>query len=461
MTDSPSTTPPAIVDFVSISREKRQIRDDALAFSDEVLAQNFIERHLNDLRYTALWGQWLLWDGRRWMPDDKLATFSLVRKLCHEQARQAEGRDAKSIASAGTVAAIERLSRSDQRIAVSVNEWDADPWLLNTPAGTVDLRTGDIRMHSPGDKLTRITGVAPDRACPIPLWTRFLVTVADGNKDLIACMQRMAGYSLTGSTREHALFFLYGTGANGKSTFLNAITACAGEYHRVAPIETFTASNTERHPTELAGLRGARLVTAVETEEGRRWDESKIKALTGGDPISARYMRQDFFTYTPQFKLIIAGNHKPGLRSVDEAIRRRFNLIPLTVTIRPEDRDPEFPEKLKAEWPGILAWMIEGCLAWQQQGLDAPQIVTDATNAYLEAEDGISAWIDECCQRDPNSFATSTRLFGSWSAWATKNGEQIGTTKKLVRSIEAKGLEPHRQKNGRGFLGLRIMQVYE
>ena len=147
---------------------------------------------------------------------------------------------------------------------------------------------------------------------------------------------------------------------------------------------------------------------------------------------------------------IIAGNHKPGLRSVDEAIRRRFNLVPFTVTIPPEERDPEFPEKLKAELPGILAWMIDGCRAWLQQGLAPPQVVTEATAAYLEGEDAISAWIDECCQRDPNSFATLTHLFVSWNAWATKNGEYAGTTKKLVSTLESKGFQPHRKRTGGG-----------
>jgi putative DNA primase/helicase len=451
----------SVDNVIRLGEAKREGRGETLAYSDEVLAQNFIYKHIADLRYTALWGQWFAWDGRRWAPDDKLVTFSMVRRLCYEHARQAESREAKSIASAGKVAAIERLARADQRIAVTVNEWDADPWLLNTPSGTVDLRTGEMHKHNPDDKLTKITGVAPDSNCQVPLWTQFLTTVTDGDSDLIACLQRMAGYSLTGSTREHALFFLYGTGANGKSTFLNAITACAGEYHRVAPIETFTASSTERHPTELAGLRGARLVTAVETEEGRRWDESKIKALTGGDTISARFMRQDFFQFVPQFKLIIAGNHKPGLRSVDEAIRRRFHLLPFTITIPPDERDQEFPEKLKVELPGILAWMIDGCRAWQQQGLAPPEVVTEATAAYLEGEDAISAWIDGCCRREPNSFATLTHLFGSWNQWATKNGEHAGTTKKLSSTLQSKGFQPHRKNSARGLVGLRVLPEYE
>jgi putative DNA primase/helicase len=169
---------------------------------------------------------------------------------------------------------------------------------------------------------------------------------------------------LTAATRDHALFFGYGTGANGKSVLLSTVAGILGDCHKTAPIETFIASNVDRHPTDLAMLRGARLVTATETEEGRQWAESRIKSLTGGDRVSARFMRQDFFEYTPQFKLFIAGNHRPGLRSVDEAIRRRFHLIPFAVTIPAEERDGELTEKLKAEWPGILAWIVAGCLNW-------------------------------------------------------------------------------------------------
>ena len=230
---------------------------------------------------------------------------------------------------------MEGLSKADRRLAATIDQWDADPWLLNTPGGVTDLRDGVTRPHRHDYYMSKITTVAPDRMSTPSLWLSFLDKVTGGNAELVAFLQRVAGYSLTGDTREHALFFLYGVGANGKTTFLNAITGALGDYCRNAPIETFTANKNDRHPTDLAGLRGARLVTAVETEEGRQWAESKIKSLTGGDKISARFMRQDFFEYTPQFKLLIAGNHKPGLRSVDEAIRRRMHLIPFTVTIPP------------------------------------------------------------------------------------------------------------------------------
>jgi putative DNA primase/helicase len=268
----------------------------------------------------------------------------------------------------------------------------------------------------------------------------------------------LCGYCLTGETREHTLAFLWGTGANGKSKFIEAISGCVGEYHRAAPIETFTASSSDRHPTDLAGLRGARLVTAVETEEGRRWAEPKIKTLTGGDKISARFMRQDFFEYVPQFKLLIAGNHKPGLRSVDEAIRRRFNLIPFAVTIPPHERDQQLGDKLKAEWPGILAWMIEGCIAWQERGLDPPKAVTAATSAYLEAQDAISAWIDDQCERDPNAWERSQTLFASWKAWAERSGEAYGDIKTFRDRLEARGIY-HKRQGGTGRTGYQGLAI--
>lgn len=429
-------------------------------FSDEALALRFAELHANDLRYVAAWGRWLSWDGARWQFDDTLAAYDLARKVCRVAAAQCnKAKSASVLASAKTVAAVERLAKADRRIAATVDQWDVDPWLLNTPGGVVDLRTGERLPHVPNGYMTKITSEAPDSACPTPTWSGFLDRVTGGDAELVAFLQRMAGYALTGSTLEHALFFLYGVGANGKTTFINAVTAVAGDYHRAAPIETFTASNSERHPTDLAGLRGARLVTSVETEEGRRWAEAKIKTLTGGDKISARFMRQDFFEFTPTFKLLIAGNHKPGLRSVDEAIRRRFNLVPFDVVIPPEQRDKNLGERLRAEWPGILAWMIDGCIDWQEHGLAPPEAVTSATAAYLEAEDAMAAWIEEAGARDPNAWEKTETLFASWKAWADNAGEFVGSMKRFSQNLERRrGLFPDRRKDGRGFRGLKLEQ---
>ena len=426
------------------------------AYTDEALALRFAEIHANDLRYVAAWGRWLFFDGTRWRFDETLLAFDRARQICRQAAAACNANLAKVLASAKTVAAVERLAKSDRRLAATVDQWDADPWELNTPLGMLDLRTGKLRAHRSDDYVTKMTGVAADASCETPLWHKFLDRITGGDTELAAFLQRLTGYALTGLTREHAMFFLYGTGANGKTTFLNTIIRCANDYHRTAPIETFTAAMGERHPTDLAGLRGARLVTAVETEEGRRWAESRIKALTGGDRIAARFMRQDFFEFTPNFKLLIAGNHKPGLRTVDEAIRRRFNLIPFTITIPLAERDESLAEKLKPELAGILAWMVQGCLEWQKHGLAPPQAVTSATQAYLEAEDAVAAWLDECCVRDPKAWERTAALFASWSTWAEKAGEYVGSQRRFVERLECRGITPLRKRDGRGFAAIRL-----
>jgi putative DNA primase/helicase len=433
-------------------------QDRSPAFSDDELALSFADRHADDLRYVADWGRWLRWDGKRWQLDRSLAVFDSVRtRLRATAARCNIPKIARALTSAKTVAAVERLARSDRRLAATVDQWDADPWLLNTPDGVVDLRTGRLRAHRPGDYLTKQAAVSP-RGNSSLLWLRFLDRITAGDDDLQRYLQRMCGYALTGSTREHALFFLFGTGANGKTVFTDTVSSVLADYACMAPIETFTATNMDRHPTEVADLSGARLVTAVETEEGRRWAESRIKMITGGEKVRARFMRQDSFEFTPQLKLVITGNHKPGLRSVDEAMRRRFNLIPFTVTIPPHERDQQLAEKLKAEWPGILQWMIDGCLAWQREGLNPPQAVNAATAAYLEAQDSVAGWLDECCDLDPNSWERSPTLFASWKTFAERSGHFAGDTKTFRDRLEARGIEHKLQAGTKraGYRGVRL-----
>jgi len=426
------------------------------ALSDDALALRFCDLHETDLRFVAAWGKWFRWDGACWRQDDTLFAYDRARHVCREAAAECNGSpNAKAaIASAKTVAAVERLARADRRIAATIDQWDRDPWLLNTPAGVVDLRTSAVRPHCAEDYMTKIAAIAPEGACP--RFAAFLDRITGNDRELVAYLQRAFGYALTGLTQEHALFFAYGTGANGKSVLLSTVAGILAEYHRTAPIETFTASNGDRHPTDLAGLRGARLVSATETEEGRKWAESRIKQLTGGDVIAARFMRQDFFEFLPVFKLFIAGNHKPSLRSVDEAIRRRFHLVPFAVTIPADERDGELAEKLKAEWPGILAWLIDGCLKWQREGLRPPRAVLDATAAYLEAEDAFAAWIDERCDRVAGDWASLSALYASWSEWAAKAGEIPGSQKGLGEKLKSRGFADHKKNVGQGFYGLRI-----
>jgi putative DNA primase/helicase len=408
------------------------------------------------LRYVAKWGAWLEWDAKCWRIDETRKVFSPARDLCREAAnRFNKGATRRAIASAKTRAAVVSLASEDRRLAATIELWDADPWLLNTPGGVVDLRTGALRAHRPDDYMTKITAVAPD-ASPTPLWNAFLAKVTNGDEKFQKYLARVFGYCLTGITQKHALFFLFGWGGNGKGVAMNTIAGIMADYHRTAPIETFTESHQDRHPTELAMLRRARLVTSVETEVGRRWAESRIKTLTGGDPISARFIRQDFFEFKPQFKLMIAGNHKPGLRSVNEAIRRRLNLLPFTVKITEPDK--ELTNKLVAEWPGILAWMIDGCVAWQKDGLAPPAAVTQATEDYLQGEDAIKRWLEECCAEVANEWTDIGTLFHCWKQWAEASGEFAGSSKLFSQRLEEQGFVRSRTNKDRGFQGLTIFK---
>jgi putative DNA primase/helicase len=426
----------------------------AVVRSQDALALKFTHLHPG-LRYTALHGLWRGWDEHRWAPDSTCYVFDLVRNVCRAEAATCPSVTlARVISSAAMVAAVERLARADRRHAATVDQWDRDLWLLNTPSGVVDLRTGILRPARREDYQTKITAVAPGGGCP--LWLAFLKRIMADDQMLVAYLQRWCGYSLTGVTTEHAMEFLFGTGANGKGTFVDTISGLLGDYARTASIDTFLDSKNDRHPTELAWLQGARFVTATETEQGRRWSEAKFKNLTGGDPVAARFMRQDFFEFVPQFKLTVQGNQKPGLRSVDEAIRRRFNLVPFVVTIPKEERDLALKEKLHAEWGGILAWAIEGCLDWQEEGLNPPEAVTKSTAEYFAQEDAIGRWIDDCADLRRDIWELTSELWESWRRWADANGEMTGSKKEFSQALQSRGLVPNRKNAGRVFEGIAL-----
>lgn len=415
--------------------------------TDDALALTFTARYSEDWRYCAAWGKWLVWDGRRWQADETLLVHHLIRAICREAALKADShRLAAKLAASSTVGGVERLARTDRRHASTSEEWDADLFALNTPGGVVDLRTGRLRLHDRADRMTKLATATPRGDCP--RWRAFLADVTGGDADLQAYLQRMVGYCLTGSTAAHALFFLYGTGANGKSVFVNTLATILGDYATSAPMDTFMEARGDRHPTDLAGLRGARFVSSIETEQGRRWNESKVKAITGGDKVSARFMRQDFFEYTPQFKLVIAGNHKPAIRNVDEAMKRRLHLIPFTVTIPPERRDAMLTDKLLAERDGILAWAVEGCLAWQREGLQPPASVVSATAEYFDEEDAVGDFLDEEAQRHPQARVAVADVFQRWQDWAGRRGEYVGTSRWLAQQLANRGFERTRIHGG-------------
>ena len=426
--------------------------------TEDALAVSFTRRYQRDWRYIAAWGKWLMWDGQRWRAEETLAATDLIRHVCrHAAVRADSSKVAAKLAASSTVGGVERLARSDRRHAATTDEWDADIWLINTPGGVVDLRTGRMRPHDRADRMTKIASATQVAGSTCPTWMRFLDQVTGGDAELQAYLQRMFGYCLTGATSEHALFFLYGTGANGKSVFVNTLFTLLGDYAANAPMDTFMETRGDRHPTDLAGLRGSRFVGATETEQGRRWNESKIKEITGGDRVSARFMRQDFFTYVPQFKLVIAGNHKPAIRNIDEAMRRRLHLIPFTITVPPEKRDKQLQTKLLAEANGIFSWGVEGCLAWQREGLQQPQSVLNATDEYFEDEDAIGQWMGERCYVEPAARSLTADLFADWREWAEKHGEFVGSIKRFSETLVSRRFARWRNPKGAmGFQGISL-----
>jgi len=429
--------------------------------AEESLALAYAERHAHELRYVAAFGRWMRYDGIRWGFDDTLHAFDRARAICREVALDCDkAKVATAIASAKTVAAVERLAKADRRLAATADQWDLCPWSLQDDGMTVDLRTGIAREPAATDYITKkaACAVAPN-GTPHSLWTAFLDRITAGNGELQDFLQRYIGYCLTGVTTEHKFVFAYGTGANGKSTFVNTIAAIFGDYATIADMGTFIATSSERHPTDLAKLRGARLVVAQETQKGRRWDETKIKALTGGDKITARFMRQDFFDFAPTFKLFIAGNHKPRLHSIDEAMRRRLLLVPFTVQIPPTERDPNLLHKLEPERPAILRWCVNGCLEWQRIGLAPPAIVQDATAAYFADQDTLQQWLEECTEDGgAATFTRSAELFASWKSWCEERNWQAGSAMALSEALIDRGFEKGRESNT-GHRGFRRLAV--
>jgi putative DNA primase/helicase len=422
------------------------------------IARVFARRFEDKLRFCHHAGAWYEWTGTHWKKDETALAFQFCRELAREFTEEANATELKEVRKVSFAGGVERFARSDRLMAVTSEAWDRDLLLLGTPGGTVDLQTGELREPDPRDGITKVTSVAPAHTADCPRWLQFLEETF-GDVDLIRFLQQWGGYSLTGETREHALVFGFGNGKNGKSVWLNTHTSILNDYAVTSAMDTFTASKSDRHPTDLAMLRGARLVSASETEEGRSWAESRIKQMTGGDQISARFMQKDFFTYRPSFKLTIIGNHKPVLKNVDDAARRRFNLVPFNRI--PAKPDPLLEQKLKAEWPGILRWLIEGCLDWQANGLIRPQSVIESTKSYFEDQDLLSQWISEECDAEPGNrykWDTTATLFASWTEFANKAGVPAGHINSFSSKLDKFGYERDKAEGHRCFRGIMLLK---
>lgn len=437
---------------------------DGFKFTEDNVAKAFAQRHRGELQYDHDAGQWYHWTGTRWQLQGTRLAFHWCRTICRDiRLAGVKTSAAHTLAKAATAAAVERFATSDPSLAVTSEVWDRNPWLLGTPGGTVELHTGELRPARPADRITKQTDAAPSDAAGCPQWLAFLAEVTSDDAGLIRFLQQWCGYCLTGNTKEQALLFIYGPGGNGKSVFLNTLTGILGDYCRTAGMEVFSASKGDRHPQELARLKGARMVCANETEEGKAWAEVRIKQLTGGDTITARFMRQNDFEFRPEFKLVVIGNHKPALHNVDAAARRRFNVVPFVH--KPANPDRELEAKLREEWPGILAWMIAGCLNWQAHGLQRPDVVANATAEYFEDQDTFGQWLTEECETGREFAAANACLLDSWTWFAGARGETaLARTKGFPDALRARGFKSIKDTmgiRGRGFQGLRLRQPQE
>ena len=397
--------------------------------TDSGNAEFFASRYGADLRFDHQRGRWLLWVDHRWQPDTddevrRLAKAAMRVRLDHAtkiddpDTRKATVKWALGSESRARLSSLIDLATAERPIADSGDEWDADPMLLCAGNGVVDLRTGSFRAGRRNDRITMATAVPYDPKATCPRWTRFMVEVFNNSTEVVDFVHRAVGYSLTGETDEQCLSLLHGTGSNGKTTMLTTLNRTLGDYVYNMPFSTVEMYQRSSIPNDVAALVGRRFVVASETTDGARINESRIKALTGCDPITARFLHQEFFTFEPVAKFWLAVNHKPVVRDDSHGFWRRIRLIPFTQRF-PLNLD--LADELQAEREGILAWAVRGCLAWQREGLEPPDVVTEATAEYERESDLLSVFLDEACVLQPDAETRASQLYGHYCAWVDDN----------------------------------------
>ena len=450
-------------------------------FSELGNAHRLVRDHGGDLRHTAAFG-WLAWDGQRWAQAARDEAERRMQRVArglraqslelHSRADQEKDEDrAKSLRDAGDrlftfarksqsrpkIANAISLAEVHPRIAVQADVFDVDPWLFNTNNGTTDLRTGELRPHRRDDLLTKLSPVDYDPSASAPVFAAFLNRIFDGDADLIGFVQRFAGYSLSGATSAQCFVLLYGGGANGKSTLLELLAYVLGDYASNTSADVLMQASGRGPDNDVARLRGARFVTASESGEGRRLDEERVKRLTGGDRITARFLYREHFEFVPAFKLWLATNSRPEIRGTDYAIWRRVRLVPFNVTIPPAEQDPQLPAKLRSEASGVLSWAVEGCLEWQRNGLRPPSAVTAATDDYRADQNVVGRFIAECCTALPQASVKTNVLYAAFSRWCRDSGEDALSSKAFGSRLKTDGrFTPGRGNRGRFWRGIGL-----
>jgi putative DNA primase/helicase len=393
-------------------------------FGETDVARRFAAASEGKLVYDHDDRRWFVWSGSIWKKDSTASAMERIKRFVEgERDRALAENDKKAMAKMKFVRAVEEAARSDPRLAVHGAMWDADPWLLGTPGGVVDLRTGQLRPGNPKEYISKHAAVAPAAAgTPMPEWDAFLREATKDDPELRHFLQKWAGYCLTGDVSEEVMCFLYGSGGNGKGVYTGVLASILADYAVAMPIEAFTAGGRANQEYYRAQMAGARLVTASETESGRHWAEAQIKELTGNEtPVSARQPHGRAYTYRPQFKLHFVGNHAPSLKGRSPAMERRLRIVPFVN--EPAAPDPDLKTRLVPEYPAIFRWFIDGCQDWQEGRLGTAEVIQAAGAEYFERQDVFGRWLEERCILDPHLSTRPGALFGDYRAWCQANGE--------------------------------------
>ena len=451
----------------SIYLRLQQLQKGLLQFTDTTNAYRLLTEHGKDIRYNSVWKKWLVWDGSFWRLDDGFLIhdkgLKMIRGIYKELLKTADYRDRLEIEKHGMQSESARRRKALIEVAswipelnVKTDDLDKDPWLFNVRNGTIDLRTGEIREPKQEELITRCANVDFDKNADCPVWRKFLMEIMGFNSELIHFIQNAAGWAITGDTSEQTMFILFGTGANGKSTFLNTIMNLLGEYASATPTQTFMKKNSDQMTNDLARLRGTRFVTTTETDQGRRLSEPLVKQITGNDRITARFLYGEYFNFVPTFKIWMATNHKPIIKGTDHGIWRRIKLIPFLVRIEEENQDKHLEQKLMQEGPGILNWLLEGARRWYKEGLKPPKIVINATAEYRAEMDVIGDFIRERCELKPGVHIRARELFKCYQDWCEENNERGCSERFFGLRLKEIGITQKRLGDGRYWQGIQL-----
>jgi putative DNA primase/helicase len=437
--------------------------------TDSGNAESFADRYRDEVRYDHRRGLWLLWKGHRWAPDmdatiNQLAKDSVRHRFTTASSGE-NGKKRKKLAnwaiqseSRPKLDALLKLAQSEPAIADVGDSWDSDPFLFGVPNGVIDLHTGRLRDGRREDRVTKNAAVPFDPSATCPQWEQFILDLFGGDSDLAAFLHRAVGYSVSGDTTEQCLFLCYGPGSNGKSTFISTIHALLGDYAANMPFTAIEYHQRASIPNDIAALVGQRFVSSSETNDGTRLNEARIKTLTGCDPITARFLQQEFFTFNPVAKLWLCVNHEPVIRDDSHGFWRRIRAIPLLQTFTP---NRTFSAGLRCELAGILAWAVRGCLEWQRVGLNPPLQVINATAAYRRDNDVLGDFLESACRLcdDEDDHVPAHALYQHYHEWAQSQGyshQELLSSTMFGRKV-GRRFKSFRNSKGKFYKGIRCV----